>query len=294
MTDDKPKCFIAMPITTHDNEAERYGGDKQHWKHVMESLFVPAIEAAGYEPVIPAAKGSFLIHGQIIKHLSETDLVLCDLSSHNPNVFFELGVRTSINLPVALVKDEHTNIPFDTSGINTFQYKSTLHGWDKDDQTDSLKTHIIDSAESCDGKNPLWNQFGLTITAQEPSSGGSPLEAKVDLLMERFDRIDQALPDNRGTGRGFVSNGKFVESHEAKLGRGMDPELATMVEDYIVAAIEKHSPDVMYEFTYYPTRLACAVKMYSTESIFGWAPDLINRVKAIFDVDLSIEHSSRA
>lgn len=183
------RCFIAMPITTHSEEADRYGGDAQHWKHVMESLFVPAITAAGYEPVVPAAKGAYLIHASIIKHLSESDLVLCDLSSHNPNVFFELGVRTSINLPVALVKDEHTSIPFDTSGINTFQYKSALNGWDMETEIRTLAQHIRDSADSCNGQNPLWSQFGLSITAQEPSSSQSPLEAKVDVMMDEFSRV---------------------------------------------------------------------------------------------------------
>jgi len=47
MTDPKPTCFIAMPITTTDEVARRYN-DADHWTHVMEELFIPAIEAAGF------------------------------------------------------------------------------------------------------------------------------------------------------------------------------------------------------------------------------------------------------
>ncbi|WP_344341237.1 hypothetical protein, partial [Streptomyces rhizosphaericus] len=104
MSDDKPTCFIAMPITTHEHEAKIYD-DPEHWDHVMEHLFVPAIEAAGYTAIRPAASGTDLIHSRIIQNLEQADFVLCDLSQSNANVFFELGVRTSLNKPIALVSD---------------------------------------------------------------------------------------------------------------------------------------------------------------------------------------------
>ncbi|MBB1023373.1 MULTISPECIES: hypothetical protein [unclassified Dietzia] len=172
-----------MPITTHDEEAKFYE-DPDHWEHVIESLFVKAVERAGFTAIRPAAQGSHLIHGQIISHLSNADLVLCDLSRHNPNVFFELGVRTSLNLPVALVRDDHTSLPFDTSGINTHIYSSSLRGWEIEDEQERLVRHISDSASSCSGQNPLWRHFGLTIKANEPDANESPLEAKVDLLTD--------------------------------------------------------------------------------------------------------------
>jgi hypothetical protein len=170
-----------MPVSTRSAESDLYG-DPDHWHHVIESLFVPAVQAAGFRAIRPVASGSHLIHGSIIRHLSDADLVLCDLSSHNPNVFFELGVRTSLNLPVALVRDEHTDLPFDTSGINTHSYDSRLRGWDIEEQRSALTEHLGESTRSCGGENPLWRQFGLTIRAHEPDTQASPLEAKIDLL----------------------------------------------------------------------------------------------------------------
>jgi hypothetical protein len=193
----KPTCFMAMPITTRPEDADRYDGDTDHWAHVMRSLFEKAVEVAGFQPIRPVAQGSHLIHGLIIRHLSTADLVLVDLSAHNPNVFFELGVRTSLNLPIALVRDEHTSIPFDTSGINTYTYDSKLRGWEIEEQQRSLAQHIRDSATSCAGKNPLWRHFGLTIKAHEPDAHESPLEAKVDLLTDRMHRLQDELADER-------------------------------------------------------------------------------------------------
>lgn len=178
-----------MPITTHENEAARYGNDNEHWKHVMEHLFVPAIEEAGYVPIRPVSKGASMIHGEIVRHLSEADMVLCDFSGLNANVFFELGVRTSLNLPVALVRDEHTKIPFDLGGMNTHEYRSTIDIWTNKSETSKLTTHITDCHDTCKGVNPLWERFGLSIKAEEPSVSESPAEAKMDLLLSEISEL---------------------------------------------------------------------------------------------------------
>lgn len=84
-----------MPITTPPELLAIYANDRDHFPHVLKHLFAPAIEKAQYEVIPPAAKGSDLIHAEIIKHLETADLVLCDMSTLNPNVFFELGIRTA-------------------------------------------------------------------------------------------------------------------------------------------------------------------------------------------------------
>jgi hypothetical protein len=181
-----------MPISTKAAEADLYQ-DPDHWHHVMESLFVKSVQIAGLEPIRPVAQGSILIHAQIIKLLSEADLVLCDISQHNPNVFFELGVRTSLDLPIALVRDERTSLPFDTSGINTYEYDSRLLGWDLETQRQTLAKHVIDSVQNCAGGNPLWQHFGLRIKAEEPTSAATPLEATVNIMAEKLNVIQRSL-----------------------------------------------------------------------------------------------------
>lgn len=101
--------------------------------HVLEHLFVPAIEAAGFTAIRPTVEGSALIHSEIISNLERADLVLVDISRHNPNVFFELGVRTSLDKPVCLVRDNFTDVlPFDTAGLNTPTYDASLAPWKLD------------------------------------------------------------------------------------------------------------------------------------------------------------------
>lgn len=188
MTEPKPTCFIAMPITTTEEVAKRYRDD-EHWTHVMEQLFVPAIEAAGFAAVRPASIGSDMIHATIIKQLSEADLVLVDLSEHNPNVFFELGVRTSINKPVAVVRSVGTRIPFDTIGMNTPEYDPALRVWNMSEEIAALADHLRNAQATCAGENPMWRQFGLTLKAEEPTSNATPVEARLEILTEGLDQL---------------------------------------------------------------------------------------------------------
>lgn len=185
-------CFMAMPITVQSEDRALYGDD-DHWLHVMQMLFQPALDQAGFSSIPPLAQGADVIHGGIIKNLSIADLVLVDLSSRNPNVFFELGVRTSLNLPIALVADEHTKLPFDTAGINTHRYDSRLQVWDIEKQISALEAHVRASWESCGGANPLWQYFGLTLKALEPTSSADPLTARVDLLTDGVSQLQHTV-----------------------------------------------------------------------------------------------------
>lgn len=180
--DAKPTCFIAMPVTTHPKQAESYG-DPDHWKHVMDVLFIPAIEAAGYAAVTPIAEGGDMIHARIIAQLERAEMVLCDLTSLNANVMFEFGIRTALDRPTAVVaeKDGDFRLPFDTNVINTHFYASDLKPWDLPREIEALTSYITSTKEASDGGNRFWHYFGLTLRAKEPVVTESPEEAALDL-----------------------------------------------------------------------------------------------------------------
>lgn len=185
MTEPKRSCFVAMPLTVADDELKLYSDDSEHYFHVLDYLFAPAVEQAGFELLRPAMKGADLIHAEIIKRLEQADLVLCDITKHNPNVFFELGIRTALDRPVALVRDQFTDrLPFDTSGINTHMYDPALSPWTLNAEIEKLAGHLRASVESSKGRNPLWRYFGLTRRA-DPELGDDvdPTDAKLDLIL---------------------------------------------------------------------------------------------------------------
>ena len=182
----KPTCFIAMPITTPAHMVEVYGNDPDHFVHVLEDLFFPAIEQAGLTPIDPRSRGAGNIQEDIITALQTADLVLVDLSTLNPNVFFEFGVRTSLNLPACPIRDDKTaEIPFDTRTLNTPTYCSDLRTFHQKKELPRLRDHIIEAVNLSDGKNALWKHFGFTQTAKPPVAPNS-LDEKFDALLTEF------------------------------------------------------------------------------------------------------------
>lgn len=198
MPEKKKKCFVIMPITTPESHHDKYRDKAEHFAHVLECLYVPSVERAGYEIIKPIAKGSENIHVGIIKRLETADLVLCDMSTLNPNVFFELGCRTALNLPVCAVKDEHTpKVPFDVGTIHYHEYKSTLEPWELPHEIEKLVEHIQESEKKSAGENELWKVFGLRATAKpyegDPGEAGhlSLLSMQIDTLNAKIDRMMQ-------------------------------------------------------------------------------------------------------
>jgi hypothetical protein len=183
---DKKDCFIIMPITTPKEMVDIYRGDKDHFIHVLERLFIPAIEKAGFHPIPPISKGSELILTNIITHLTKADLVLCDMSILNPNVFFEFGIRTALHKPVALVIDDITEkIPFDTTPINHQPYRSSLFSYEIEKDIDGLHKHIEETVKKSEGKNPLWKHFAVTQTGSFHPESAS-IEDKFNLILSEI------------------------------------------------------------------------------------------------------------
>ncbi len=186
-------CFIIMPITTPDTQLEKYRDGSDHFMHVLQCLFTPSVLAAGYEPITPIAKGSDLIHAEIIRNLEMADLVLCDMSCLNPNVFFEFGIRTSLNKSVCVVKDEHTQkIPFDTGILNYQEYKSSIEPWELENEIKKLAEHIRVTEVRSKGVNTLWRYFGLRSSAR-PYEGETGTDAKLDYLSLQIDSLKDKI-----------------------------------------------------------------------------------------------------
>ncbi len=212
-----PNCFIIMPITTPEQYVNIYGGDRDHFIHVLEHLFTPALAKINYTPIPPMAEGSDIIHAGIIKQLETADLVLCDMSTLNANVFFELGIRTAVDKPACIVKDRLTQlVPFDTSIINYHIYDPSLAPWTLNNEIERLSQHLLKTINSSENRNTLWKYFGLTTRAKF-SEGESSLEAKVDFLSLQIEALQQQSKENVPPRIDKISSEPHNESETQKL-----------------------------------------------------------------------------
>jgi len=115
---DRPECFIVMPISDPD------GYEAGHFQHIFDDIFVPACDAAGYKAVrADQIKETNLIHLDVLQRLLDSPMVLCDLSSRNPNVLFELGLRQAFDMPVVLVQESGTPKIFDIAPLRFTEYR---------------------------------------------------------------------------------------------------------------------------------------------------------------------------
>ena len=67
-----------------------------------------------------------MIQLDILRQLLDAPMALCDLSSRNPNVLFELGIRQAFDKPVVLVQEEGTPSIFDIAAFRYVKYDKTM------------------------------------------------------------------------------------------------------------------------------------------------------------------------
>lgn len=118
----KPKtCFVMMPIADHPDY------EPGHFNRVYQYLIKPACIKAGYQPIrADDNKASNMIMFDILKKIVECDMAICDLSSRNANVFYELGLRQAFNKKTILITDNILPAPFDISAFRYVPYSHTL------------------------------------------------------------------------------------------------------------------------------------------------------------------------
>ena len=113
-------CFVVSPIGDVGSET-RINADK-----LFKYIISPVCESCGFEAVrVDQINDSDLITQTIIDKLLSSELVIADISGHNPNVFYEMGYRKCTDRPIIHLKKKGESIPFDVNTVRTFEYDLT-------------------------------------------------------------------------------------------------------------------------------------------------------------------------
>ncbi len=128
-----------MPFNEKGSSARRPG----FFAELLKSLIQPAGERAQFNVATARREGSDIIHSTIIRELLAAELVIADLTDHNPNVLFELGIRLAGEKPVALMKAEGTGPIFDVDNLmRVYEYNPNLWPSTVTTDIDKLAEHI--------------------------------------------------------------------------------------------------------------------------------------------------------
>jgi hypothetical protein len=197
-------CGIVMPIAPHPD----YPND--HWKDVL-GILVEAIQETEFEPKLVSDDVAIgLIHERIVTNLYHNEIVVCDVSSKNPNVMFELGLRLAFDKPTIIIKDERTGYSFDTGVIEHLNYPSSL----RFSQIVDFKAELVKRLNATYQKSisetdysPFLRSFGKTIV---PSSIQQTEIPEGKYILEQLDKLRHEIrairfPSNKLNKNEFVS-----------------------------------------------------------------------------------------
>lgn len=97
----KKTCFVVSAI------GEEKSDIREHSDSVLEYIIRPALSDKYEVKRADELYHSDRIDDKIFDALSNSDLVIVDVTGNNPNVFLELGYRKALNLPTIFLRQKN-------------------------------------------------------------------------------------------------------------------------------------------------------------------------------------------
>lgn len=177
----KKKCFLITPIGASDSETRRFTDG------LIKSTIKPMLTEMDIELFVAheiSSPGS--ITRQVIEHLLEDDLVIANLTELNPNVMYELAVRHAKRLPVVILAENDTDLPFDISDERSIFFENDMAG--VEELKPKLKKAIASAIKDKKPDNPIYRAVSSNIINE------SSVTKDVDkVLLERLDDIESLI-----------------------------------------------------------------------------------------------------
>lgn len=214
-------CFVIMPISDTD------GYDKGHFSRVYEDIIKPAVANTDFSVTrADEVKETNFIHLDILKQLIDAPIAICDLSSHNPNVLFELGIRQAFDKPVVLIQEEGTPKIFDISPLRYLEYSKKMKYHDVL-RTQAELTESINATKEAKGKqgniNSIVRLMALSNPAAIPTLEGDNKEAfAIDVLQSQMNDIRKMMETSMMENRKGVSKGSISSIEYERISNRLD------------------------------------------------------------------------
>jgi hypothetical protein len=192
----KPMCFVIMPVS------EPEGYVKGHFRHVYDDILAPACNQAGFSAIrADLVKQSNLIHLDILQKLLDAPMAVCDLSSRNPNVMFELALRQAFDKPVALVQEVGTPPVFDISPFRYSEYRKERTYHEVLEDQSNIATAVkdtFDAYKTGKGVNSIVKLLALSTHAAIPEINAPEASANIQqLILAELSQLRQEVRDSR-------------------------------------------------------------------------------------------------
>ena len=173
-------CFVITPIGEANSPTRRATDG------LLKSAIKPVLAEVGFE-VLAAhqiSEGGSITR-QVLDYLLSAPLVIGNLTELNPNVMYELAVRHAARLPIVVLAEIGTRLPFDISDERTIFYSNDMEG------VEELKIVLKDSVKAAlsekEPDNPIYRAKQNSIMKEVVKDTADKY------LLERFDKLESQL-----------------------------------------------------------------------------------------------------
>jgi hypothetical protein len=166
MSDPRKKCFVLMPF------AEQY-------REVYAEVYKPTCDRVGMDcwRVDEIARPGSITR-DIVEGILDADVVIADLTTRNPNVFYELGIAHSVGNKTIMTAQTMSDVPFDIANYRVLIYEQSITGSKR--LAAELERAILELLAALDRTN---NPLQEVLSARTPIGvrKKAPLAKYVDL-----------------------------------------------------------------------------------------------------------------
>lgn len=268
VTGEERHAFVAMPYGIR-----RVGAGAPDWDAdaTYYRILAPALIACGYAPIRADLEASLeIIDIRMIRAMGAAPLFVADLALHNPNVFWELGVRHAwVRAGTLLVKPERSDRPpFDVARVPVVPYRrEPAHVSDGDAiwSIGQLLPVLSAPVVACD--SPVFQALPELRSTELPASGDSDAGAigrmtqwaeRMQLAVALRDRVALERIVNEAESAGeedqvrvpaglaFIQLGVFdkaLELLQPAIDADVSMELVLLQQQYSLALIKTMDPD---------------------------------------------------
>lgn len=179
---ERKTAFVISPIGTQGSDTF------SRFKLSLEYVIKKALPATKWDVIRADLESSpDSITGKVISRIVESDLIVADLSNHNPNVFYELAVAHGYKRPVVHIMEEGQRVPFDVGDQRVIFYDLTNPA-----SVDKAVNDLARAAEHLDvegsrAKNPLteFEMFAKIRSGEGADDAGTAVaNALADLSLQ--------------------------------------------------------------------------------------------------------------